>query len=244
MKFTTYTDKGGRSINEDYISSTHKNGIYCFVVADGLGPGGSGAVASELAVKTVIKEFEKSPLLTSEALHSYIEEAHRQLLIKKSEKAEYGDMAATIAVLMTDGKRAVWASCGDTRIYIYRHSRINEVTEDHSAAFEKFVKGEIDYEDIRYDADSIKLRRALGDRLAWQPQVSEVFGINSAFSFLICTDGFWRLITEQETEIARFLSSSSKGWLKKMLKKIVLRTENGCDNISAAAITMQLGDTF
>lgn len=242
MKFTTYCDKGKREINEDFTASGFKGGIYCFVVADGFGKEGSGAVAAKLTAQTIIAEFERDPVLSSKALYSYISEAHKALLAKKSEKTEYDDMGSTIAVLMTDGTHALWANSGDTRIYIYNCSRICEVSEDHSVSFDKFAAGKIEYGDIRTDADSNKLRRALGDRLAWQPRVSDVFEISSGFSFLLCTDGFWKMILEEETENSLRFSLSSKSWLSKMLKKIAPRLKDGSDNLAAIAIKMQFSD--
>ena len=244
MKFTTYTDKGGRACNEDFISSAFENKIYCFAVADGFGPDGTGATASEMAVNSVIDAFKKAPSLSGEALTSYITEAQKALLQKKSESARFGDIGSTIAVLMTNGKQAIWASVGDTRIYIYKGASLEEVSEDHSVSFEKFTKGEIEYGDIRSDSEANKLRKALGDRISWEPDVSDVFDITAAHSFLLCTDGFWRYISEKETEISRLLSVSSKGWLTKMLKKIAPRILAGSDNLSAVAVTMQLADAI
>lgn len=242
MKFTTYTHEGGRSSNEDFLASSYKNKIYCFAVADGFGPDGMGAAASELAVNTVIAGFEENPSL--DLMRTYIEAAQKALLIKKSEAPQFGDIGTTIAVLMTDGSHAVWATVGDTRIYVYKGAHIMEVSEDHSVPFDKFRKGQIEYADIRSDSEYNKLRRALGDRLAWEPDISEKFSITSAYSFLICTDGFWRNILEEETELMRRFSLSSKGWLKKMLKKIAPRLNHGSDNLSAIAVTMQHGDAY
>jgi len=240
MKFTTYTDKGGRKVNEDAIGYRQKNGIYCFVAADGFGM--NADVASRIAVDEILDAFEENPSL--EGMRKFIETAQKALLIKKSEAAEFGEMGTTVAVLMTDGKKAVWATVGDTRVYIYRRSRIVEVSEDHSIPFEKFSRGEIEFGEIRSDREANKLRKALGDRLAWEPDISSVFSISGSHSFLLCTDGFWRNIIEEEMEIASRLSISSKGWLNKMLKKIAPGISHGSDNLSAITIRMQYSDTY
>lgn len=242
MKFTTYSDRGGMKINEDYTGSANKNGIYCFVVADGFGTNGSGAVAAELTVKTVLDEFMKNPRLDTFSICSYIESAQKVLLEKKSSEAKYGEMGCAAAVLMTDGTKAVWANVGDVRIYMYSGFLIKKVSEDHSVAFDKFKNGEIKYSQIRNDLDTNKLRRALGDRIAWQPSVSGTVRIGPHNSFLICTDGFWKNITEPETELIKLFSRSSKHWLKRMLKKAIKRLNAGSDNLSAVTIKMQLTD--
>lgn len=242
MKFTVYSSRGGMKINEDFIDSANKNGIYCFAAADGFGKGGSGETAAKITVRTVLDEFMKKPELDAYTIGTYIEAAQRELLLKKSSEEKYGEMGAAAAVLMTDGTRVLWANVGDVRVYMYGGCRIKRVSDDQSAAFEKFLNGEIKYEQIRADADANKLRCALGDRIAWRPKVSEIMRIGPQHSFLICTDGFWKNITEPETETARLISVSSRGWLEKMLKKVTGRLKAGSDNLSAAAITMQLTD--
>jgi serine/threonine protein phosphatase PrpC len=242
MKFTTYTDKGGRTSNDDYAADKAKNGIYCFAVADGLGK--NGDIAARMTVNTILSEFEKSPLMSADALKKYITEAQKALLIAKSEKREYDEMASTVAVLLTNGSEAVYGYTGDTRVYILNHSHIKEISEDHSAAFEQFMSGSIEYGNIRYSSERHKLRRAIGDRISWEPTISDVFVISSAYSFLICTDGFWNLITEKEIESARRLSSSSKKWLEKMLNKLMPRMKYGSDNLSATAICIQKTDVL
>lgn len=242
MKFTSFCDKGGRPSNDDYYADANKNGIQCFAVADGLGPNGSAA--SSLAVQTIIDEFKQHPELSSAALNHYITQAQSAILEAKAYTPEYDSIGTTIAVLITNGKQAVYASCGDTRIYTFRRSSISEVTEDHSEAFDKFETNHISYSEIRTDTDRHKLHRVLGDRLSWEPDISDVININSAFSFLICTDGFWNLITEDEMEKAKRFAFSSSTWLKRMLNKVQSRIQNGSDNITAAAICIEKSDVL
>lgn len=241
MRFTIYSDKGGRDVNDDHAGSAAANGIYCFAVADGMGSHGHTAAA--LVVSVILKAFEKAPEISSDALEKYISSAQKMLLKKKSEAPELDNAAAAVAVLVTNGKKAVWANSGDARVYVFRHGRISEVSEDHSAAFEEFLDGTIGYGNIRFSSGRHKLRRAVGDGISWEPDVSDAFSINSSFSFLLCTDGFWSLIREEEMEKAKMLSLSAKGWLGKMLDTAAARIKDGSDNLSAAAVCMQISDT-
>jgi len=239
MKFTEFTDEGGREVNCDFISSANANGIHLFAVADGMGE--RGYLASELAVMTVIEEFERAPALDQYALIGYISAARAELHKRKSEQREYDTADTTLAVLITNGSEAVYAHCGDTRIYTFRHRRLMEVTEDHSEAFERFSAGEMSYFDIRKSPVRHHLRRALGDGISWEPEVSEVIKIDASYAFLICTDGFWSLISEDEMQRAVALFSSS-GWLDRMLEIVNSRISDKSDNLTAAAIRMQITD--
>ncbi|MDO5397932.1 MAG: serine/threonine-protein phosphatase [bacterium] len=242
MKFTSFTDKGGRAVNDDYFAEAGMGNIHIFAAADGMGQNGSAA--SSLAVKTIIEEFKVKPELSPAALKHYITRAQSAVLEIKAYNQEYDNIGAALAVLITDGKRAVYANCGDARIYIFRGARISEVTEDHSEAFEAFESGDIEYREIRLSPDRHKLRRAIGDRISWEPDISDVIGISSGYSFLICTDGFWNLITEEEMEKAKRFTSSSSTWLKRMMKKVTSRLRKSSDNYTAAAVCIQKMDTL
>lgn len=242
MKFTFYTDRGGRTVNDDYFAETGMNGIHIFAAADGMGQ--NGGAASSLAVTAIIEEFKAKPELSPAALKHYITNAQSRILEAKAYHQEYDTIGTTLAVLITDGNRAVYAHCGDTRIYILRGSKISEVTEDHSAAFEAFERGDIEYSEIRINPDKHKLRRAIGDRISWEPDISDIININSGYSFLICTDGFWNLITEDEIEKSKRFAFSSKKWLERMLKRLVPRLRPGSDNYTAAVVCIQSTDTL
>lgn len=242
MKFTSYTDKGGRAVNDDYFAEAGAGSIHIFAAADGMGQ--NGGTASSLAVKTIIEEFKEKPELSPDALKHYITKAQSAILEAKAYHCEYDTIGTTLAVLITDGNRAVYAHCGDTRIYIFRGSKISEVTEDHSAAFEAFERGDTEYSEIRISHDRHKLRRAIGDRISWEPDISDIININFSCSFLICTDGFWNLITEDEMEKSKRFTISSKKWLERMLKRLVPRVKPGSDNYTAATVCIQNTDTL
>ena len=59
VSWAMITNKGERTHNEDMIGQAEKNGAYCFVLADGLGGHGKGEIASQLAVQTVLSDFQK-----------------------------------------------------------------------------------------------------------------------------------------------------------------------------------------
>lgn len=236
MTFTIFTDNGGMPVNDDFADSREKNGIYCFAAADGMGK--KGRAAAELAVGTILDEFEKVPNITEKSLMEYITQAQRKLLYKKTHEREYDTAATTIAVLITNGYEAIKATTGDTRIYTFKKNLILEVSDDHSEAFEEFLDGNLAYHEIRTYANRHVLRRAIGDGISWEPDISPVFKIDESNSFLICTDGFWNIVTEEEMEKTHLFAFSSKGWLRAMLKKAAKRLYGGSDNISAIAICM------
>ena len=235
MIITWISKEGGRAINEDEVGKSKKKGIVCVVVADGLGGHGGGEIASELAVNTILSEFEKDPGFSKEHILKYIESAKEKIVYRAMNDPELLYMSSTVAVLLIKGRRAIWANVGDSRVYKFCDGLITDVSEDHSLAFIDFVNGEIEYDQIRTSPNQNKLTSAIGVAMDGV-NVSEVSHINSHTSFLLCTDGWWEHIPDSDMEASLSKAKNAQMWLMEMLK---IREENApsdSDNFTAAAI--------
>lgn len=229
--------RGGRAKNEDYIGQAHQDGISCYVVADGLGGHGSGEIASQMAVKAVLDCFVKSPAVSEQMLKHYFDYAQEVIVQKKEQDKNCKNMATTIVVLVTDGKRAVWGHLGDSRLYRLHKKLLYEITDDHSVAFVSYQIGEIPYySDIRNSPDQNKLLKILGEREKYDPQISNVISIDKHTKFLLCTDGFWKYVTEEDVEYTAKKSRTEKEWLDKMNAIVEKNLTPTSDNYSAITV--------
>lgn len=235
MLVTGVSKKGGRAVNEDFYSEARAGGIVCVVVADGLGGHKGGNIASKMAINTIIEVFKSSPEFSEEAISKYINAANNSILNWIKTEPDYVYMATTIAVLLVKGRKAVWANVGDTRIYYFEGKRIEEVTEDHSVAFSEFMNGTIEYDGIRTSENQNKLTNALGVSFKGA-DVHEMINVTSASSFLICTDGWWEYVKEEQMENSLRVSADTREWLKQMLNLHEMEAPTGCDNYTAAAV--------
>ena len=59
-------------------------------------------------------------------------------------------------------------------------------------------------------------------------------------AFLLCSDGFWEYVYEEEMERELKLSASPKEWLERMKQLLDGRTDKGNDNNTAAAIWLSV----
>lgn len=235
------TNKGGRENNEDYIRRATSGDIKCFVVADGLGGHKCGEVASEIVAETIVEKFAENPEISENAIRSYLTEAVKVLEINRNCNEERKNMATTVVVLVTDGKTAVWAHIGDSRLYRLRKKKIYEITSDHSAAFVSYELGDIEFDDIRTSPDQSRLLKSMSTVEKFRPEISPVIKIDKHTSFLLCTDGFWEYVYEDEIEKALRRAEGPGEWLAKMEKILVARTENmENDNYSAIAVINNL----
>lgn len=85
MEFVTsiLSHTGGREENQDSAGSDIIARTGCWVVADGLGGHGGGAVASKLAVEEVLRCFKTSPVLGFKELSSYIQAAQDLIVLNQ-----------------------------------------------------------------------------------------------------------------------------------------------------------------
>ncbi len=236
MRFALVTNKGGRENNEDTIGRLKKNGMYCFVLADGLGGHGGGETASSLAVSTILQCFDSQAGISQDIMYAYLEAAQNAILEKRGEDARTKKMSTTVAALVCDDNKAIWAHCGDSRLYRFKKHLIQEVTDDHSVAFASFMAGDIEYNDIRISPDQNKLIRTLGDGSKFKPDISPVAQLEKKSSFLLCSDGFWEYVDEDFMEYSRKHSSSPREWLQYMLAERKRNAPADADNYSAIAI--------
>ena len=236
MRAVSLTNKGGRENNEDYVASAHVGGLWCFVLCDGLGGHSFGEIASEFVCSNICKAFEEKPELSQEALRGYIEKATEKLEEARKKEKGKSDMASTVVALITDGIHAVWAHVGDSRLYYIVEGEIDSITDDHSAAFLQFEKGDITYDDIRRSPKQNELLKTISTKKRLAPDISEITEVYQDDAFLLCSDGFWEFVTEDDIEEALMNAASPKEWLESMLEVLHKNETENNDNYSAIAI--------
>lgn len=227
--------KGGRPENEDYVGSAKAKGILCAVVADGLGGNRGGEIASKLAVETIIEKFKEKPVFSADKIKEYIEAAKSAVSRKALSDPDLLHMASTVAIVMIKGRRAICANVGDTRIYKLNNGSISEVSEDHSLAFIDFMSGKLEYDEIRQSPNQSVLTSAVGIDMDGI-NVTGINEITPSVSFLMCTDGWWKYVREDDMEKTAHTSGNARGWLEAMTKIRENEAPEDSDNYTAAVI--------
>ena len=127
---------------------------------------------------------------------------------------------------------------GDTRTYYFRKNKIECRTKDHSVPQMMVSMGEIEEKDIRHHADRNRLLRVMG--IEWtSPQyvLEKDIKLRRKQSFLMCTDGFWEYIEDEEMEKCLKNADTVQAWLEAM-NEIVRSKGAGTDmdNYTALAV--------
>ncbi len=193
------TDVGlKRGHNEDNYLINEE--LHLFVVADGMGGHAGGEYASAIAVNTVeeiVTSMELQPdsaeehdpvELTRQKLVHAIRLAGRRIYEKAKEQPEYHGMGTTAVVLLVDQGNAFIAHVGDSRMYLVRDGKVEQVTEDHSLIAEKVRHGLITPE----EAKNHRMRNVITRSLGYQEDVEvdlQVRALRKGDQFLLCSDG-------------------------------------------------------
>jgi serine/threonine protein phosphatase PrpC len=240
-----------RELNEDSLlaltstmagnSGNLPFGLY--IVADGMGGHQFGEVASNAAIRSVagyvIRKFHpylfhiKSDTVEEsfqEIMQAAVAEAQR--VIQK----EAPGSGTTLTAALVVGQQITVAHVGDSRAYfVYPDGRIEPITRDHSLVKRLEELGHITPEEAANYPHRNVLYRALGQGEILDPDIFTV-GFPQPGYLLICSDGLWGVITEQE--LARTVNEAPSP--QRACQNLVnaANAAGGPDNISVVLVQL------
>lgn len=239
IDFAVYSNPGAREVNEDYISVFADEDRFCFVIADGLGGEGSGDMASRFVCNHTVAIAEKTDAFDSDFLDHCFKRIQKNLMRAKEELLITQGMTSTLSIVTIEGNKASWGHIGDTRIYCFSVDGLVSVTPDHSLAQFMIDSGMSDIVDPRLHPDRSTLMAAMG--MNTQNDAYEIDAVDvklvSPHSFLMCTDGFWQYVKEDDMVCILSEETSAEKALSSMIKLAEERAAGeDRDNISAILV--------
>ena len=168
------------------------------------------------------------------ALREAIEAANSLIY---QEKDTRGGMKSTVAVLWMNAYGALVANVGDTRIYHFRDGQILYRSRDHTLLQLEVISGELEEKDVRKNPERNCLLRALGAKDEVKADIVEI-SVRPGDAFLLCSDGFWDNIVEEEMLETLSDSSFASDWLRSMRRIAERRMGEDADNHTAIAIRL------
>ncbi len=200
------TDVGvKRTNNEDnYLINDE---LWLYVVCDGMGGHAGGEFASAIAVNTV-EEVLSGPADTPELeaartdgdvefarerVRYAVRLAGKRIFEKAQAEPDYHGMGTTCLVLLFDRNNAFLAHVGDSRAYLVRDGRIEQLTEDHSLVNERIRAGLLTPD----QAKNHKLKNVITRSLGYLEDVEvdiQVRALRRGDKFLLCSDGLSNLV--------------------------------------------------
>jgi len=242
LNFAVIWDIGGRQSNQDAHSHEIQNDLALFIVADGAGGHDGGEIAARTVVASIAASFAKETEFSVAAMHVHLDAAIATVREAKIDQAQLKEMSTTVAAVLLDLKSglSIWAHMGDTRIYLFRRSRVRRITKDHSIAQQFVDAGFWSYDSIRTHPHRNRLFAAIGAEGDTLPEISDpAIPFFDGDVYLVCTDGFWEWATEDDMEQALADATSADEWLHKLCDVITEKASASGqtrDNCTAYAI--------
>ena len=251
IRFSASTDVGRlRDHNEDNYLVDRKLGL--FVVADGMGGHAAGEVASALAVRIIHDELRKeretieiagAASRGSRTILNLLEHAVQRACARIHEEARADaakrGMGTTLSALMIVGSYGFIAHVGDSRIYLLRDGRIQQVTEDHTVFNELIKRGKLTREQIEKVAQKNAITRAVGvyERVEVDTLTIEVL---PGDQFLLASDGLHGYINHT-AELEPYFDEADPTAATQGLIELA-NHKGGKDNITAVLVRLGEGD--
>jgi serine/threonine protein phosphatase PrpC len=166
-----------------------------FAVADGMGGAKAGEVASSLAA-AALQETDGEGSSGEARVAALIQEANRRVFRRATEDRDVSGMGTTMTVALVEGDRVVIGHVGDSRAYLYRDSRLEQLTDDHSLVAELVRSGKLTPEEAEIHPQRAVITRAVGT----EPDVDvDMFSIQGVAGdlFMICSDGLTDMLDEE-----------------------------------------------
>ena len=237
-----------RASNEDSYCSRPDLGLY--IVADGMGGHVAGEVASRVAVEAIqsfIQEtagadknrtwpFPFDPALSFEAnrLKAAFRLANRRIASAIADSQDLRGMATTASAILLEGTDACVAHVGDSRVYVLRGGRLEQITHDHSWVEEQVRAGAMTPLAARQHPWRNVVTRALSGGEDPEVDVTQIQPARGE-RYLLCSDGLFSVVGDEA--IAAILGDRSLT-LDQVSQRLVEAANDagGPDNITALVL--------
>ncbi len=245
MKLRVFQDTriGSRRSNQDRAGFAYGTGRVMLVLADGMGGHPRGELAACLAVESVLAHFAdwsraggRDP---QSMLRSAFDAAHRAIHRRAAEERLWDLPRTTCTACVVLDDAATWCHVGDSRLYRVRDGAILATTRDHSGAWLLVERGVIAPEEARFHPDRNFVYNCLGGEVAPDIEMSQAETLVSGDRIMLCSDGLWSPVTNEEIAAALTRDASRTG-LEALLRDAECRAEPHADNLTY--VVLAVGD--
>ncbi len=244
MRFAVYQTSqiGGRKYNQDRVAFAYTDEAVLLVLADGMGGHSHGEIAAQITIQTFMTLFEEMKEVQISDPESFLRESTKkchEAIIDFAElnRLEGSPGTTCVAALVQNGK-VTWAHAGDSRFYLLRDRKVIGVTRDHSVVQQWADWGLISKADMKTHPDRNKITNCLGGvEDMFFVEVSPPALIQRGDVVLLCSDGFWSPLSDDE--IAEGLAEGEMSKSIGQLAELALsRDRERADNTTAVAIRL------
>ena len=236
LRWAAVTDQGRvRSTNQDAFYA----GDRLLVVADGMGGMAAGDVASRLAVDAMTSlDVAIDNDHQMDALHKALEVANGKIAEHVAGDGTLQGMGTTLTAVIFSGDRAALAHVGDSRAYLLRDGRLNQLTKDDT-----YVQMLVDQGLIRPEEAGSHPRRAVVTQALQGEPVSPSYIIvepEPGDRWLLCSDGLTTVVPTDRIEAEMVAAGDPKDCAQRLLDLAL--DGGGPDNVTVIVADLTAGD--
>ena len=199
-----------RENNEDSIEVKNFPDLSVCIVADGMGGQAAGEVASKKAIEVVPRELRKglpnanTADSTKTVIRKSIVLANEEIIQMSNLDREMKNMGTTVVMAVwRKGNEMYVAGVGDSRGYLARNKKIEQLTIDHSLAQALVEAKTISPAEAKEHRFRNVLWKYLGTREVGEGPEVKAIPIQVGDRFLLCTDGLSGVV--QDDKLLDFL---------------------------------------
>ena len=194
-----------RENNEDSLDVKAFPDLTVAVVADGMGGQAAGEIASKKAVEIIPRELRKTLASASSSdatkvmLRKAIVQANEEIMAMGQLDKEMRNMGTT--VVMAVWRRAAElfiTGVGDSRAYLVRNKKIQQLTVDHSLAQALVEAKTISAAEAKEHKFRNVLWKYLGSKEVGDGPEVKAEQVTAGDRFLLCTDGLHGVVTDDK----------------------------------------------
>lgn len=231
---------GGRKTNQDRVGYAYTNDSLLMIVADGMGGHQNGEIAAEITVRVLLEHFKREARGTlsnpGQFLRATLEAAHKTIA-KYTFTHNLDEYPRTTCVAcVVQHNTAYWCHAGDSRLYLLRGGRLYKRTRDHTRVQHMIDTGLITEDQALTHPDRNRVYSCLGGDQLPTISLSEGTHVNPGDLLVLCSDGFWGVLTTAEIESGLSGDETWKSALPKLIQKALSTAGSHGDNLSVVAI--------
>lgn len=204
MQFSVYQEShiGGRKINQDRMGYSFTRDALLLVLADGMGGHVRGEVAAGIMLQSMSSLFQQHATPYVKKPERFLEDAflaaHHEIHQYAKDNGLPETPRTTVVACLIQHNTAVWAHCGDSRLYWMRHGAILGRTRDHSHIEHMIDRGLATPAERTTHPDRNKLYNCVGAASLPRIEVSRQVSLLPGDVVLLCSDGLWGTLPDEE----------------------------------------------
>ena len=201
------------------------------IVADGMGGYEGGAIASQIVVETLVREYKraKSQQDYRDLIRSIILTSHVAIKNRIVNVPEIAKMGSTVVAVVLDKNILYIGNVGDSRAYIINQADFRQVSWDHSFVGELVRQGAITPDQAHeHPKRNILTMSITAQRPEIDPYVYR-FELKDSDSVLLCSDGLWGSVSAEQIH-ATVVGNTPQVAADRLIE--MANNNSGPDNIS------------